>query len=296
MKILRFFFIILFVFLAKIIPLFAQIIEPCTKSGSLMVVEEKSNNIIFETNPHQIIYPASLVKMMTAYLTFEAIKNQKFNEDDDIIFSPRAQEVSNFNKNNTLRVKNNDRIEVLTAVKGLIIKSYNETAIALAEKIAGDEWQFVRLMNKKALELGMINTAFKNASGWHDEGQYSTASDLIKLAMHLKKDFPEYFYLFSLKDFNYQKISTKSHNRFLYSFEGAEGMKTGYTSQAGYNLVAVANKNNTRLFSVVTGCKSSNQRDELTKFVLDLSFLENAENNNFYFKKISLKNNKIISK
>jgi D-alanyl-D-alanine carboxypeptidase (penicillin-binding protein 5/6) len=290
MKILKFFLIILLVFFVKIGFINAQIIGPCTKEGSLMVVEENTNQIFLETNQHQIIYPASLVKLMTAYLTFEAIKNQKFNEDDDIFFSSRAEEVSNFNKNNTLKVSFGDRISVLTALKGLIIKSYNETAVALAEKIAGDEWQFVRLMNKKALELGMINTAFKNASGWHDEGQYSTASDLLKLAIHLKKDFPQFYYLFALKDFNYKKISTKSHNRFLHSYEGAEGMKTGFTSKAGYNLVASASKNNVRFFSVVTGCKSSNQRDELTKFILDLSYLDDDKNNKIFYKKLSLKN------
>jgi D-alanyl-D-alanine carboxypeptidase (penicillin-binding protein 5/6) len=289
MKLLQKFIIILLILLAKISLSIAQIISPCSQHGSLMVVQEDNNQIFLETNPNKIIYPASLVKLMTAYLTFEAIKNQKFSEDDDIFFSLRAQEVSNFNKNNTLKVSYGDRISVLTALKGLIVKSYNETAVALAEKIAGDEWQFVRLMNKKALELGMINTAFKNASGWHDEGQYSTASDLLKLAIHLKKDFPQFFYLFALKDFNYKKISTKSHNRFLHSYDGAEGLKTGFTSQAGYNLVASASKNNVRFFSVVTACKTSNQRDELTKFILDLSFLNDDKNNKIFYKKLSLK-------
>jgi len=290
MKILKLFLIILAGFLIKTSSTNAQIIPSCTKVGSLIIADENSNRILFETNANKIILPASLVKLMTAYLTFEAINNQKFSEEETLTFSARAQEVSQFNKYNTLHAYEGDKITVLNALKGLIVKSYNETAIALAEKIAGDEWSFVRLMNKKAVELGMINTAFKNASGWHDEGQYSTASDLLKLAIHIKKDFPQFYYLFSLTDFNYKNISSKTHNRFLLSYEGAEGMKTGFTSQAGYNLVASASKNNSRLFSVVTGCKSSNQRDELTKFIFDLAFLDDYKNSKLFYKKLSLKN------
>ena len=144
-------------------------------------------------------------------------------------------------------------------------------------------------MNKKALELGMINTSFRNASGLHEEGQYTTASDLARLAIHLKKDFPQFYYFFGMKEFVYNNKTIKSHNRVLNEYEGAEGMKTGYTNASGYNLVTSAKNAKKRIFSVVTGCPSSRKRDDLSKFLLDLSFLEGQENNNFYFKKISLK-------
>jgi D-alanyl-D-alanine carboxypeptidase len=149
-------------------------------------------------------------------------------------------------------------------------------------------------MNKKALELGMINTSFRNASGLHEEGQYTTASDLARLAIQLKKDFPQFYYFFAMKEFVYNNKIIKSHNRVLNEYEGAEGMKTGYTVASGYNLVSSAKNNKKRIFSVVTGCASSRKRDNLSKFLLDLSFLENEENNNFYFKKISLKSSNQI--
>jgi D-alanyl-D-alanine carboxypeptidase len=272
----------------------AQILTPCSKIGSLLVVEEGSHKILFETNSQKLIYPASLVKMMVAYLTFEALEKNQLTLERELTFSARAQEISRVNKVNTLGIKEGDKISVLKAIQTLIIKSYNESAIVLAEAVANNEWDFVKKMNKKALELGMINTSFRNASGLHEEGQYTTASDLARLALHLKKDFPQFYNFFSTKEFSYKNRIIKSHNRILNEYEGAEGMKTGYTNASGYNLVSSAKNNNKRIFSVVTGCTSSRYRDDLSKFLLDLSFLDSAENNNLYFKKISLKNSNQI--
>jgi D-alanyl-D-alanine carboxypeptidase len=272
----------------------AQIIPTCSNIGSLLVVDEESNKILFETNSQKIIYPASLVKMMTAYLTFEALENNQLTLEQEIIFSARAQEISEINKINTLRINDGNKISVEKAIQALIVKSYNESAIVLAEAVADNEWDFVKKMNKKALELGMINTSFRNASGLHEEGQYTTASDLARLALRLKKDFPQFYYFFSLKEFSYKNKIIKSHNRILNEYDGAEGMKTGYTNASGYNLVSSATNKKNRIFSVVTGCSSSRYRDNLSKFLLDLSFLESTENNNLYFKKISLKNSNQI--
>jgi D-alanyl-D-alanine carboxypeptidase len=272
----------------------AQILAPCSEIGSLLAVEEESHKILFETNSQKIIYPASLVKMMTAYLTFEALEKNQFTLEQEIIFSARAQEISRINKVNTLGIKEGDKISIFKALQALIIKSYNESAIVLAEAISDNEWDFVKKMNKKALELGMINTSFRNASGLHEEGQYTTASDLARLALHLKKDFPQFYKFFSMKEFSYKNKIIKGHNRILNEYEGAEGMKTGYTNASGYNLVSSAKNDKKRVFSVVTGCTSSRYRDDLSKFLLDLSFLESVENNNLYFKKISLKNSNQI--
>jgi len=289
------FFILLLVLICTLQSLAkAQIIPSCSKIGSLLVVEEESNKILFETNSQKLIYPASLVKMMTAYLAFEALEKNQLTLEQELTFSDRAQEVSRVNKVNTLGISKGDKISVLKALQTLIIKSYNESAIVLAEAVANNEWDFVKKMNKKALELGMINTSFRNASGLHEEGQYTTASDLARLALHLKKDFPQFYNFFSVKEFSYKNRIMKSHNRILNEYLGAEGMKTGYTNASGYNLVSSAKNNNKRIFSVVTGCTSSRYRDDLSKFLLDLSFLESVENNNLYFKKISLKNSNQI--
>ena len=272
----------------------AQIVSPCSKIGSLLVVDEESHKILFETNSQKLIYPASLVKMMTAYLIFEALEKNQLTFEQELTFSARAQEISRINKVNTLGINEGDKISVLKAIQTLIIKSCNESAIVLAEAVANNEWDFVKKMNKKTLELGMINTSFRNASGLHEEGQYTTASDLARLAIRLKKDFPQFYNFFSMKEFSYKNKIIKSHNRILNEYEGAEGMKTGFTNASGYNLVSSAKNNNKRIFSVVTGCTSSRYRDDLSKFLLDLSFLESTENNNLYFKKISLKNSNQI--
>jgi D-alanyl-D-alanine carboxypeptidase len=272
----------------------AQLIPTCSKIGSLISVEENSHKILFETNSQKIIYPASLVKMMTAYLTFEALSKNQLTLNQELVFSERAQEISRVNKYNNLGISAGDKISVEKALQALIVKSYNEASIVLAEALDNDEWSFVRRMNKKALELGMINTSFRNASGLHEEGQYTTASDLVRLAISLKKDFPQFYHFFSMKEFIHKNKIIKTHNRVLKEYDGAEGMKTGYTAISGYNLVSSAKNQQKRVFSVVTGCPTSRSRDELSKFLLDLSFLENEENNNFYFKKISLKSSNQI--
>ena len=286
---MKFFIIFLLLFYNFQPPAYSQVLSTCSKDGALISVEEDSHQILFENNSQKLIYPASLVKLMTAYLTFEALQKNQLNLHQELTFSERAQEISRVNKINTLGAKEGNKISVEKALQALIIKSYNEASIVLAEAIADDEWSFVRQMNKKALELGMINTSFRNASGLHEEGQYTAASDLARLAIHLKKDFPQFYYFFAMKEFVYNNKIIKSHNRVLNEYEGAEGMKTGYTNASGYNLVSSAKNAKKRIFAVVTGCPSSRKRDDLSKFLLDLSFLEEQENNNFYFKKISLK-------
>lgn len=249
----------------------ANLIDPCSREGSLLLVDE-NGKILFQNQADKLIYPASLTKMMTAYLVFEALKKNQIRIDETLEYSAYASEISAVNKVNTLFAKEGDKTNVEDALKGLLVRSFNENAIILAEKIAGSEWDFVRKMNEKALTLGLNNTSFRNASGLHYEGQYSTAKDLAKLAIRLKKDFPQYYNLFALKEYSIGSRVYKTSNRFLQNYEGSEGMKTGYTSKAGFNLVGVASKNSKRYFSVVTGCKNSKIRDNLTMFLFDLAF------------------------
>ena len=142
---------------------FSQVISTCSKDGALISIEEESHKILFENNSQKLIYPASLVKMMTTYLTFEALHKNQLTLHKELTFSSRAQEVSKVNKVNTLDVKEGNKITIEKALQALIVKSYNEASIVLAEAISDNEWSFVRQMNKKALELGMINTSFRNA-------------------------------------------------------------------------------------------------------------------------------------
>ncbi len=246
--------------------------KPCGKNYSAILFEEKSGKILFQKRADLTAYPASLVKMMTLYLTFEALENHKISADQELTISARGEEISKVNKSNTMRLKEGDKITVSQAIKATIVKSFNEAAVTLAEAVAQDEWSFVRLMNKKAAQLGMIESSFRNASGLHEEGQYTTAYDLARLSEAIKKDFPQYYHLFSLKEFGYDNKKYETHNHVLVSYKGAEGMKTGFTNASGFNLISAAKKGDDRIISVLLGCSTYQSRDELTKKLLDDAF------------------------
>lgn len=246
--------------------------EECSNQYSVLIFHEKNDEILYSKRADKIIYPASLVKLMTLYLTFEAIELNKIKADDKIVASKRAQEVSEVNKINTLHLVAGDTLTVREAIRALIVKSFNEAAVMLSEKISDNEWNFVRAMNLKASELGMINTSFKNSSGLHEEGQYTTAYDLARLAKALKKDFPDYYHLFSLKEFKYKDRTYPTHNHVLVDYKGAEGMKTGFTRASGFNLITSAKKGQDRVISVLTSCASYEKRDQFMAQLLDHSF------------------------
>lgn len=249
------------------------IAEKCsTNNYSALVVNAKSNQILFEEGADNIVYPASLTKLMTIYLTFEAIKQKELAIDQILVASDRVEASSNINKIVSLNMKAGDKILVKNAIQGVLVKSYNELAVLLAEKIAGSEWQFARKMNMKAKELGMDFTNFRNASGLDNEGQYTTSEDLAKLVLALKKDFPEYVSFFALKKFTYNKQTYKTNNEILLHYLGADGMKTGFTNRAGYNLITSVSRNGNKVVAIVTGCESLNKRLGLTKELLDNAF------------------------
>jgi D-alanyl-D-alanine carboxypeptidase len=246
--------------------------KPCNKKYSAVIFAEKDNNIIFQQRADLIVYPASLVKMMTLYLTFEAIENDKISADQNLIVSARGEEIGSVNKVNTMRLKAGDKISVREAIRAVIVKSFNEAAVTLAEAVGEDEWRFVRMMNLKAKELGMINSSFRNASGLHEEGQYTTAYDLMRLTRAIKKDFPEYYHLFALKEFSYKGTKYETHNHVLMNYKGAEGLKTGFTNASGFNLISAAKKDEKRVTSILLGCDSAAGRDSFTKEMLDDAF------------------------
>lgn len=250
----------------------AQKNSGCSTVYSYLVFAEKNSDILLESRAEKISYPASLVKMMTLYLTFEALEQHKISPDTVLKFSARGEEISKVNKVNRLPIVEGDEITVRDAIRAVIVKSFNEAAVALAEAVSGNEWEFARKMNKKARELGMINTSYRNSSGLHEEGQYTTSYDLARLAAALQKDFPNYYHLFALKEFEYRGTKYETHNHVLVDYQGAEGMKTGFTNAAGYNLVAAAKKNDARVTSILLGCETYQKRDEMTKELLDEAF------------------------
>jgi D-alanyl-D-alanine carboxypeptidase len=244
----------------------------CNDIYSALVFREDDGEILFENRSELFYYPASLVKLMTLYLTFEALHKGKIAMDQELTVSERGEEVSKVNKVNTMRLKKGNKITVKEAIGALIVKSFNEAAVTLAEGVADDEWEFVRKMNKKAQALKMYNTSFRNSSGLHEDGQYTTSYDLARLVRALKENYPQYYSLFSLKKFHYNSQEFETHNYVLLEYKGAEGMKTGFTKASGYNLISSATRNKQRIFSIVLGCGNNEKRDDFTMELLDDGF------------------------
>ena len=233
-----------------------------------LVVDGKSGEILHSRNAKKKIYPASLTKVMTIYLVFEALNTGKLTLDHKFYVSKNATK----SLPSKLYVKAGERISVRDAIYALSIKSANDVAVVVAENIAGSESKFARLMTIKAKQLGMNNTRFTNASGWHDPKQQTTAVDLVKLSIAIKRDFPEYYKMFGKTSFKYKGKMVRGHNMVAATYPGAEGLKTGYHTPAGCNLITVATRGRKSLVGVVTGRKNVSIRDQKMVELLDTHF------------------------
>lgn len=223
-----------------------------------LVVNAHTGAVLHQNNANQQLHPASLTKLMTLYLTFEAVNQGKIHFGSRLKVSKFAASRPRTN----LGLKIGSAITTKEAVLSLIVRSANDSAVVLAEAIAGNEANFARLMNQRAKQLGMHGSHFVNASGWHHPAQKTTAYDMAKLAIALKRDFPEKYSLFQRTSFYYGNSFYKGHNRVVQKLQGAEGMKTGFTSPSGWNLVTTAKRGDTRLVGVVLGGVTAKHRDE----------------------------------
>lgn len=234
-----------------------------------LVADAETGKILHQKNANLRLNPASLTKLMTIYLAFEAIDSNK-------ISFKTVLKVSNYaasRPRSNIALKATDRITLREAILALIVHSANDAAVVIAEGLAGgSEEKFAQLMNQKARKLGMNSTTFANASGWHHQKQKTTAVDMAKLAIALKRDFPHYYDLFTREKFFYKNRTYVSHNRVTRSFEGAEGLKTGYTSHAGWNLVTTAKRDGSRLVGVILGGSSAKERDKKMVAMLENHF------------------------
>ena len=233
-----------------------------------VVLDVNSNKMIYAVNPHEKRYPASLTKMMTLYLTFDALKKKKLSFSHSILVSQKAADMPKSN----IDLKKGQKITVRQAVYSLIVKSANDSAVVLSEAVAGNEDKFVALMNKKARELQMHNTKFQNPHGWHHNQQYTTAHDLSKLATALRRDFPGYYHLFAMKSFVYRGREIRGHNRVLDRYRGADGLKTGYVAASGFNLATSTNKPEGKLVAIVMGGRTAKMRDDHMITLLDMGY------------------------
>jgi D-alanyl-D-alanine carboxypeptidase len=238
------------------------------KSASI-VVDAETGAVLYESNSRGQAYPASLTKMMTLYLLFEAIDGKKVSLDDKLKVSDKAAS----QPPTDLRLKAGQTIAVRTAIPALIVHSANDVAVVVAEAIGGSEAKFARLMTKKARELGMKQTTFRNASGLPDRSQVTTARDMAILARALMTRFPHHYEHFAVESFSYQGRTYRTHNRVLKNYAGADGLKTGYTRSSGYNLATSVERNGRRLIAVVLGGKTARKRDAQMIDLLDQGFM-----------------------
>jgi D-alanyl-D-alanine carboxypeptidase (penicillin-binding protein 5/6) len=240
-----------------------------------LVVDAKTSKILHARNAQIRIYPASLTKLMTLYLMFESIKNGKLSLNKKLLVSEKAAKMPPCK----LGLKVGETITVKEAILALIVKSANDVAVVVAENMQGSEKTFAHLMNVQAKKLGMNHTYFKNASGWHDPLQQTTAKDLAKLALALQRNHTNFYPLFAKNSFVFRGNIVNGHNRVTQYYQGAEGLKTGYTTPAGFNLVTTASKNGKSLIAVVTGGKTATSRDKKMVGLLDRHFNVSPKHN-----------------
>lgn len=232
--------------------------------SSAMVIDANTGRVLHDKAGSEPRYPASLTKMMTLYLAFETIEAGRLQFSTSVPVSERAASVAP----SKLGLDAGSEIELRDAIKALIVKSANDMAVAIAEKIAGSEDAFARLMTKRARQIGMRDTTFRNASGLPDPEQVTTARDMLTLAMRLQDDFPQHYRLFSTRSFSYGGKTYRSHNALLGRFPGVDGIKTGYTRASGFNLVSSYQAGGKHVVAAVFGGVSAGLRDAHMRMLL----------------------------
>lgn len=233
-----------------------------------IVVDAASGEVLYARRADQPRYPASITKVMTAYLVFEALATGRLSLNDPVVFSRAAANQAP----SKLGLRPGDSLTVDQALRIVATKSANDVAVALAEKIGGTEARFAALMTLRAQELGMTNTRFVNASGLPDTRQISTARDIAILSRAVMRDYPQYYSYFSTKSTTFRGQTIPTHNRLLLRMPGFDGLKTGYTNASGYNLAASAVRDGRRLITVVLGGNSTAARDENVEDLLNAGF------------------------
>ncbi|WP_375330350.1 D-alanyl-D-alanine carboxypeptidase family protein [Candidatus Tisiphia endosymbiont of Nemotelus uliginosus] len=239
-----------------------------------LVVDYNTGRILHDKNSTTKIYPASLTKLMTLYLLFEAVESGRLSMNQKLYVSKNAERMLPCK----LGLRAKESITVREAILALIVKSANDAAMVVAENIKGSEEKFARLMTIRAHQLGMRDTYFKNASGWHHPCQKTTARDLAKLSIAIKRDFPKYYSYFSRNNFVFRGKTIRGHNKVNETYEGVEGLKTGYTTPAGYNLITAATRKNKSLVAIVTGGRSAESRNLQMVKLLDTHFDKPSNN------------------
>jgi serine-type D-Ala-D-Ala carboxypeptidase (penicillin-binding protein 5/6) len=241
---------------------------PPVAAKAYLLMDFNSRQNLVQHNPGQRIEPASLTKLMTAYLVFAALKQKTLKPEQVVPISARAWK----SEGSRMFVDPGKPVTVNELLRGVIVQSGNDASVALAEAIAGTEEAFAQMMNREAQRLGMKSTNFVNSTGFSHPQHYTTAHDLSLLASAIIADFPEYYPLYSLKEYRYNNITQPNRNRLLWVDPAVDGMKTGYTVNAGYCLISSARRGPRRLLSVVLGTSSESARATESQKLLNYGF------------------------
>ena len=241
---------------------------PVVQARTWLLVDFASGQALAESNADQRIEPASLTKLMTAYAVFSALRDHRLKMDEPVLISEHAWRA----EGSRTFVQVGTRVPVEVLIKGMIVQSGNDATIALAERIGGSEGAFVQMMNGYAQRLGMRGTHFEDSSGLPSPNHYSTARDLATLSRAIIREFPEYYSLYSLREFTWNKIRQENRNGLLERDPSVDGIKTGHTETAGYCLIGSAQRAGMRLISVVLGAPSVQGRESGSAALLNYGF------------------------
>ncbi|HBH35872.1 MAG TPA: serine-type D-Ala-D-Ala carboxypeptidase [Gammaproteobacteria bacterium] len=241
---------------------------PTINASGYLLIDVESRQALSEHNADARLEPASLTKIMTAHVVFSEIKAGRISLQDMVLISEKAWKM----KGSKMFIEVNKEVTVEKLLKGLIIQSGNDAAVALAEHVAGSEEAFAELMNKHAAQLGMNGTNFANASGMPNENHYTTPRDIALVTESTILEFPEYYKWYAEKEYTFNKITQSNRNRLLWQDESVDGVKTGHTQAAGYCLVSSAKRDGSRLVAVIMGTKSDSARVVESRKLLNWGF------------------------
>jgi D-alanyl-D-alanine carboxypeptidase (penicillin-binding protein 5/6) len=250
----------------------AQAFETAAKAAIIM--DHRTGVVLFEKNADQKIPPASMSKLMTAYMIFDRLKQGRLKLDDEITISEKAWKMGG----SQMFLKVGDRVRVEDLIRGIIIQSGNDACVAMAEALAGSEEEFAREMTDTAHRLGLTSSSFTNSTGLDEPGHLMSVRDLAILARTIIAEFPEYYKYYSEREFIYRNIKQQNRNPLLQAnVPGADGMKTGFTEESGYGLVGTAKRDDRRVIAVLAGLESVNQRKSEGERLLEYGFREFQE-------------------
>ena len=256
--------LLLIVFLLSTRQSFA--IESIAKTA--LVIDLSTNEILLEKNSTEKTYPSSMTKMMTALVAFEKIKGGSLSLDQEFLISKKAWKMGG----SKMFIEVDKRVSVYDLLLGVVVQSGNDASIAIAEGISGSEEIFAIEMNNLGKKIGLTGSNFTNSSGWPDDNHYTTAEDLAKVSQYTIENHYELYQMYKISDFTYNGIKQDNRNPLLYTFEGADGFKTGYTEAAGYGLVGSAERGDRRLILVLNGLESSKSRAQESLRLMDWGF------------------------